>query len=67
MTPAALLEMAERLDTAQSGGKLRFSFCKGEGWVTCANELTISLLCDMWNARHEIAAALRARASAGEK
>ena len=56
-----LLGLAERLESAVSAPKLRFSLHAGEGWITAANEPTIRALCDVWNSRVEVAAALRAR------
>lgn len=63
MTAPSLLSLGERLEQAKSAPKLRFSLYAGDGWVTAANEPTIRILCDLWNNRVEVAAALKARAS----
>lgn len=56
-------KLIERIEAGRSHRKLRFSLCEGRGWVTTDSEDTIRLLCDLWNNRDEIAAALRSRSS----
>ncbi len=63
-----LLKLAERLDAGKSDADtLRFSKCvvpgkKGYEWgaVMSSNPTVVQLLCDCWNHRKPIAAALRA-------
>ena len=57
-------DIAARLRAASTGGRLRFSLCAGEGWVTTSKEETIRLLCDLWNNRLALADALDAAALA---
>ena len=67
MTRDELLALAERCAKADWRPRLKFSLLSGQGWVTAGNEPTIRLLCDLWNTRHEIAAALRAQAAMMEE
>lgn len=39
--------------------KLRFSYCRGDGWVSSSSEEVTGVLCDLWNNRELVAEALR--------
>lgn len=60
-----LLELADRVERLTEHGCLRFSVCSGKGWITTDSEPTIRTLCDLYNNRTEVAAALRSRAQEG--
>jgi hypothetical protein len=68
-----MAELARRLREAEMPEVLRFSGCtvptrKGYSWgaAISTDEATISLLCEMWNRRKEIAAALSPHPNQGE-
>lgn len=64
-------ELAARIERAGTGGDtLRFSECivQGKrgyqrGWVSTTSPEIMRIMCDMWNARAEIAAGIRARSA----
>ena len=58
----SLADIAARLETSKPR-TLKFGLYGGEGWVSSTtDEAVVRLLCDVWNNRRQIAAALRASA-----
>lgn len=64
-TPDTLEALGDRLDCAtHHGGVLRFGIHPtGDSYVIASSEANVRLLCDVYNARHEVAACLRAHAA----
>ncbi len=68
MTPAALLALADRVEAASiDRHKLKFGLWPTGGQCLTTSRQIAALLCDLWNARADIAAALRARAAIAER
>lgn len=60
MDKAALLALADRVEAMHGNGKMRFSLLSGIGWISTRSEDAIRTLCDVYNNRATVAAALRA-------
>ncbi|MES2903992.1 MAG: hypothetical protein V4696_07390 [Pseudomonadota bacterium] len=60
-TPAQLLRLRDivvRLASGEGNGKMRFSLCREQGWITSNSEQAVRALCDIWNNRAVLAIAL---------
>jgi hypothetical protein len=55
--------LAGRLEAIEGNHVMRFSVCQGRGWITSGSEATIRTLCEVYNNRKAVAAALRRSAA----